>query len=110
MRSKAPASAQAAYRMGAAWPFDSTKRSLSGFFGSFGSKRISAKKSAAVSSDIDMPLVGWPRPASEVARTESIRCVVAIFFSAGMSEARSMFISVEILSYVAQQIAQREAV
>ena len=35
--SRNPASAHAAYRIGAAWPFDSTKRSLSGFCGSRGS-------------------------------------------------------------------------
>jgi hypothetical protein len=89
-RSNAPASAQAEYRIGAACPLDSTKRSLCGFFGSFGSKRISAKKSAAVRSAIDMQLVGWPLAASVVARTESIRSLVAMFFNAGMSNARSM--------------------
>ena len=65
-RSNAPASAHAAYRIGAACPFDSTKRSLSGLCGSFGSNRISAKKSAATRSAAEQQLVGCPLPASDV--------------------------------------------
>jgi hypothetical protein len=41
-------------------------------------------------SAIDMQLVGCPVPDSEVARIESIRSLVAMFLSAGTSEARSM--------------------
>src|SRR6266511_3635784 len=88
-RSNAPASAQAAYRIGAACPFDNTNRSLSGLAGSFGSKRISAKKSAAIRSAIEQQLVGCPLPASEVERSESMRSRVAMFFRAGISAARS---------------------
>ena len=69
--------------MGAAWPFESTKRSLSGFCGSRGSYRISAKKSAATISAAEQQVLGCPLPASDVARTESIRRRVAMFMSAG---------------------------
>src|ERR1700712_5696476 len=97
--------------MGAACPFASTNRSLSVFLGSIGSKRISAKNNAAMMSAIDMQLVGCPLAASDVARTESMRSRVATFFNAGMSDARSMVISVDaILPYVPQQFAQRETV
>ena len=54
-----------------------TNRSLSGFFGSFGSNRISAKNSAAMSSAIEKQLVGCPLPASDVARAESADSVSA---------------------------------
>ena len=93
-RSNAPASAHAAYRIGAAWPFDSTKRSLPGWRGSCGSNRISAKNSAAMTSAADMQLVGWPLPASDVDVIESIRSCVATFFRAGISVARSRAIRV----------------
>src|SRR5205823_2557918 len=89
LRSKAPASAQAAYRIGAACPFDRMNRSLSGLRGFAGSNRISAKNSAAMRSAAEQQLVGWPLPASDVDLTESIRRRVATFFSAGMIEARS---------------------
>src|SRR5687768_3909624 len=69
--------------MGAACPFDRTKRSLSGFCGSRGSYRISAKKRAATISAAEQHVLGWPLPASLVARTESIRRRVAMFISAG---------------------------
>src|SRR5580765_136002 len=88
-RSKAPASAHRAYRIGAAWPFDSTKRSASTLCGSFGSNRISAKKSAASKSAAEQQVVGWPVPASDVDFTESIRNRVATFFSAGIRDVRS---------------------
>src|SRR6185436_14588143 len=88
-RSNAPASAQAAYRSGAACPFESTNRSLTVFLGSCGSNRISAKNSAATRSAAEQQLVGCPLPASEVDLTESIRNWVAVFFNAGINEDRS---------------------
>src|SRR5262245_54634127 len=87
--SNAPASAQAAYSTGAAWPFDSTKRSLPAWWGSFGSKRISPKNSAATRSAAEQQLVGWPLPASDVDRTESMRRRVAAVIKAGTRRARS---------------------
>jgi len=44
-------------------------------------------------SAAEQQLVGWPLPASDVERTESMRSRVAIFFRAGMSDARSRAIS-----------------
>jgi hypothetical protein len=64
-------------------------RSLSGLCGSFGSNRISAKKSAAMRSAAEQQLVGWPLPASAVDLTESIRKRVAMFLSAGIRAVRS---------------------
>ena len=69
---------------GAACPFESTNRSFSGFCGSLGSYRISLKKSAATMSAADMQLVGWPLPASDVERTESMRSWAAILRSASI--------------------------
>jgi hypothetical protein len=83
-RSNAPASAQAAYRIGAACPFDSTNRSAPACRGRFGSNRNSPKKSDAMISAADMQLVGWPLPAAVVARTESMRSRVAMLWRAGM--------------------------
>src|SRR5439155_8091827 len=88
-RSNAPASAHAAYNTGAACPFDRMNRSLSGWRGSLGSNRISAKKSAATRSAAEQQLVGWPLPASDVDLRESIRSRVATFFNAGINEERS---------------------
>ena len=45
-------------------------------------------------SAIEKQLVGCPLPASEVARAESIRRRVAMFWRAGTSDARSIGISV----------------
>ena len=109
-RSNAPASAHAAYRIGAACPLDSTKRSLSRLCGSFGSNRISAKNNAAMTSAIEQQLVGCPLPASEVERIESIRSRVAMFFKAGTSRARSMAICVRRFYRKRQQFAEREPV
>ena len=78
-----PASAQAAYSSGAAWPFDSTKRSACGCCGCAGSNRISEKNRAATRSAADMHVVGCPLPASVVARIDSMRSRVAMFFRAG---------------------------
>ena len=89
-RSNAPASAHAAYNTGAACPFDRMNRSLSGWRGSLGSNRISAKNRAATRSAAEQQLVGWPLPASDVDLMESIRSRVATFFNAGMSDARSI--------------------
>src|SRR5688572_30737188 len=58
------------------------KRSLLGCLGFFGSYRITAKKSTATMSAAEQQLDGCPLPASEVARTLSIRRVVALFWSA----------------------------
>jgi hypothetical protein len=63
------------------------------FLGFFGSYRISTKKSVAMISAADMHVVGWPLPASDVERIESIRSRVAMLWSAGtegsvMAEAR----------------------
>src|SRR6516164_9203202 len=66
------------------------KRSASGLCGFCGSKDISAKKSAEVTSAIDIQLVGWPLPASDVDRIESMRRRVAMFCSAGRSAVRSV--------------------
>src|SRR5437867_3870140 len=65
-------------------------RSLPGCRGSFGSNRISAKKSAATRSAAEQQLVGCPVPLSEVDVIESIRSCVAAFFKAGMSDERSI--------------------
>src|SRR4029453_16405915 len=59
--------------MGAACPFDNTNRSLSGFFGSFGSKRSSAKNTVATISAAEQQLVGCPLPAAVVGRVELVR-------------------------------------
>jgi hypothetical protein len=71
-----------------------TKRSLSGWCGSRGSKRISAKKVAATGSAAEQQLVGWLLPASEVDLSESIRNRVAMFLSAGIREDRSSAIDI----------------
>ena len=76
---KAPASAQAAYRMGAACPFDSTNRSLFGFFGFLGSNLMTEKNRVATMSAAERQLVGCPLPAAVVARTLRIRKRVASF-------------------------------
>src|SRR5947209_11179652 len=89
LRSKGPAAAHAADRGGAACPFDRMNRSLSGWRGSLGSNRISAKNSAATRSAAEQQLVGWPLPASDVDLMESIRSRVATFFNAGINEERS---------------------
>ena len=81
-----PASAQAAYRIGAPCPFESTNRSLSWLCGSRGSYRISAKKSAAMISAAEQQVLGWPLPAAVVDTTESIRSRVAMFISACVRE------------------------
>src|SRR5580704_2591367 len=107
LRSNAPASAQPAYRSGAAWPFESTNRSLSSWWGSFGSKRISAKNSAATTSAAEQQLVGCPLPASEVDLTESMRRRVATFFNAGISNDRS---TVKILSQDSEPLGERKTV
>src|SRR4029077_13831814 len=78
---KRPASAQAAYSSGAAWPFDSTNRSLLRAFGFLGSYRMTEKNSAATISAAEQQLDGCPLPASLVARTLSIRRCVALFCS-----------------------------
>src|SRR5687767_9413752 len=64
-------------------------RSLPGCCGFFGSNRISAKNNAATRSAAEQQLVGWPLPASEVERTESIRSRVAALLRAGSRTARS---------------------
>ena len=46
-------------------------------------------------SAAEQQLVGWPLPASEVERSESIRSRVAMFLRAGMSAARSMVMACE---------------
>src|SRR5688572_12621337 len=89
-RSKRPTSAHAAYRIGAAWPLDRMKRSFPGCWTFFGSNRISARNSDATRSAAEQQLVGWPLPASDVERTESIRRRVAAFFRAGMKTVRSI--------------------
>ena len=62
-------------------------------------------------SAIDMQLVGWPLPASDVERTESMRSRVAMFFRAGDERrAISVHTVAAILSYVPQQFAERDAV
>ena len=85
-RVRKPASAQAAYSSGAAWPFDSTKRSLSSCCGLRGSNRISAKNRVATMSAAEQQLDGWPLPASDVARTDSMRSRAAMVCSAGTSD------------------------
>src|SRR5207244_6339233 len=62
----APASAQAGYRSGAAWPLDRTNRSLFGYLGFFGSNRMTAKNRVATMSAAEQPLVGCQLPASVV--------------------------------------------
>src|SRR5690349_19713481 len=86
-------------------------RSLSGSSGRRGSKRISAKKSAATRSAAEQQLVGWPLPASDVDRTDSMRRRVAAFFSAGSSEARSRLIGLPIVDQplVSGESIQRRA-
>src|SRR5689334_8237360 len=74
-----PASAQAAYSSGAAWPLDRTNRSLLGAFGFLGSYRMTEKKSVATMSAAEQQLDGWPLPASLVERTLSIRSWAALF-------------------------------
>src|SRR5262245_22732634 len=54
----APASAKAAYRTGAACPFDRTKRSFPGCDGLVGSKRMEWKKIADTRSAADKQEVG----------------------------------------------------
>src|SRR5437867_1376372 len=61
------------------------KRSLLGCLGFFGSYRITAKNNAATMSAAEQQLDGCPLPASVVARTLSIRRVVALFCSAVIS-------------------------
>src|SRR6187401_3140308 len=85
-RGMMPTSAQAAYRIGAACPFDRTKRSLSSLRGFAGSYRISTKNNAAMISAADMHVDGCPVPASLVAITESMRRRVAMFLSADTCE------------------------
>jgi hypothetical protein len=48
-----------------------------------GSKRISAKKSAAITSAIEQQLGRWPLPASDVEVSESMRNRVAMFGESG---------------------------
>ena len=60
-------------------------------------------------SAAEQQLVGWPLPASDVARIESIRSRVAMFFRAGISEARSMDMDVRKF-YRQHRSQQREAV
>jgi predicted PurR-regulated permease PerM len=69
----APASCNAAHRIGAACPFDSTNASALRVAGSFGAQRISRKNSAATISAQDMQDVGCPDPASVVMRITSRR-------------------------------------
>jgi hypothetical protein len=57
----------------------STNRSLWACCGCCGSKRISAKNSAATRSAADAHVVGWPLPAAVVERIESMRSCVATF-------------------------------
>src|SRR5437667_10973604 len=52
-----------------------------------------------MTSAIEQQLVGWPLPASDVARIESIRSRVATFFNAGMSDARSITTLVRLKSF-----------
>src|SRR5256712_6545414 len=73
----APASAQAAYKSGAAWPLDRTNRSLFGCLGFFGSNRMTEKNRVAAMSAAEQQLVGCPLPASVVERTLRIRSRVA---------------------------------
>ena len=83
-RSNAPASAHAAYRIGAACPFDSTKRSLSGLLRIAAGRSASRRRTARPSmSAAEQQLVGWPLPASDVARIESMRSRVAMFLQRG---------------------------
>src|SRR5688500_13126 len=77
--------------MGAACPFDRTKRSLSGFPGFFGSNRISQKNSTDMMSAADRHVVGWPLPAWLVEATESIRSWVAMSCSAATEDAAIVF-------------------
>ena len=73
-----PASAQAAYKSGAAWPLDRTNLSLPGYLGSLGLNRITEKKRVATISAAEQQLVGCPLPASVVERTLSIRSRAAL--------------------------------
>src|SRR5688572_26337363 len=66
----APASLNAAQRIGAAWPFDITNASVFRALGSLGSNRISWKKRTDMISAHDMQVVGCPEAASEVAWRE----------------------------------------
>src|SRR5574341_760312 len=77
--SNSPASAHAAYKSGAAWPLDSTKRSLPGRRGSVGSYRMTEKNNVATISAAEQQLDGWPLPASLVARTLSILSTAALW-------------------------------
>src|SRR5580658_4592908 len=77
-----PASASTAYKIGAAWPFDSTKRSPASAFGFFGSNFIVLKNSAAIISAIDRHDVGCPDPACVVMRREWLRSMRALSASA----------------------------
>jgi len=62
-------------------------------WGSLGWKRISAKNNAAINSAAEQQLVGWPLPAADVDRIESMRNWLAMIRKAGMSDARSVFIA-----------------
>ena len=73
-----------------------------------GSKRISAKNSAAMRSAAEQHWSGWPLPASVVARIESMRSRVAMFFSAGNERGSISYVACEILART--RIEQREAV
>ena len=53
-----PASAHAAYSKGAAWPFESTNRSLLSNLGFFGSYRITEKNKTATMSAAEQQLDG----------------------------------------------------
>src|SRR5579859_3493196 len=77
-----PTSAHAAYKIGAACPLESTKRSLPGFFGFLGSNFIPPKNSAAIMSAAEQHVLGCPDPAWVVIWTEWMRSRVATSLNA----------------------------
>src|SRR5579862_9956118 len=59
--------------MGAAWPFESTKRSLASELGLATSNFMAGKKTPAMRSAAERHEVGWPEPAAVVMRKEWMR-------------------------------------
>jgi hypothetical protein len=57
-----------------------------------------------MTSAAEQQLVGWPLPAAEVDRMESIRSRAAIFFNAGIRTARSAGIGLPILFQIALEV------
>src|SRR5579862_815088 len=63
--------------MGAAWPFESTKRSLASELGLATSNFMAGKKTPAMRSAAERHEVGWPEPAAVVMRKEWMRSRLA---------------------------------